>query len=106
MSAEFVAVLPLNALAPGEKKLVQVDDKPVLLLRRSENEWLAFEDYCPHRAGPLSEGEFTENTVTCPWHGACFDLTTGQTLQGPGGRGLKQRSVQIEGDQVFVSKAA
>ncbi len=32
---------------------------------------------CPHQGGPLGEGLFTHDEVTCPWHGCRFDLTQG-----------------------------
>ncbi|MBY0371763.1 Rieske (2Fe-2S) protein [bacterium] len=89
---------------PGSRRLVQVGPDPVLVLRQPDG-WVAFVDYCPHRAGPLSEGTFTHDTVTCPWHAACFDLKSGKTLSGPGGRGLKTREVQVDATGVWVAEA-
>jgi nitrite reductase/ring-hydroxylating ferredoxin subunit len=31
------------------------------------------------RAGPLSEGSLEGSTVTCPWHGANFDVCMART---------------------------
>ena len=33
---------------------------------------------CPHAGGPLGKGTLRGGTVTCPWHGWQFDVTTGQ----------------------------
>ena len=38
---------------------------------------------CTHRQGPLSEGKLDGSTVTCPKHGAQFDVYTGEVWRGP-----------------------
>lgn len=86
----------------GECRVIQVGPKPVLVLHR-DTDWIAFEDYCPHRAGPLSEGEWDASSITCPWHGARFDLKTGQVVSGPCRRGLRMRSIKVEHERVWVS---
>ena len=37
----------------------------------------AVDNTCPHRGGPLGEGDLEGAIVTCPWHGWCYDVTTG-----------------------------
>lgn len=32
---------------------------------------------CPHQGGPLGEGKFENDKVTCPWHGCEFELSQG-----------------------------
>ena len=44
---------------------------------------------CTHRAGPLSEGAVDDTTVTCPLHGAQFNIWTGAVLRGPATTPLK-----------------
>ena len=34
-------------------------------------------------AGPLHEGAVVDGCLECPWHGARFDIDTGQVRQGP-----------------------
>jgi len=66
------------------------------------------DNWCTHEQGNLADGELKGNVVTCPEHGAQFDLTTGKVLLGPdGGKPDSipaQRSyrVQLHGDDVFV----
>lgn len=33
---------------------------------------------CPHAGGPLGKGQVIGDTVTCPWHGWQFDISSGQ----------------------------
>jgi nitrite reductase/ring-hydroxylating ferredoxin subunit len=65
--------------------------------------FFAVEDYCPHRAGPLSEGSRKEAEVSCPWHGARFDLRTGSCLSDQRIRALRTFSVTVEKGHVYVS---
>jgi nitrite reductase/ring-hydroxylating ferredoxin subunit len=53
---------------------------------------------CPHRGGPLSEGPVDDTTVTCPLHGARFDIWTGAVLGGPATEPLETYRVCISGD--------
>jgi uncharacterized protein YbjT (DUF2867 family)/nitrite reductase/ring-hydroxylating ferredoxin subunit len=53
---------------------------------------------CTHRAGPLSEGAIDDTTVTCPLHGAQFNIWTGAVLRGPAKDSLKTYRVIIDGD--------
>jgi uncharacterized protein YbjT (DUF2867 family)/nitrite reductase/ring-hydroxylating ferredoxin subunit len=53
---------------------------------------------CTHRAGPLSEGAVDDTSVTCPLHGARFDIWTGAVLGGPATEPLKTYRVCIDGD--------
>ena len=53
---------------------------------------------CTHRAGPLSEGVIDDSTVTCPLHGAQFNVWSGTVLRGPATAPLKTYRVRVEGD--------
>ena len=53
---------------------------------------------CTHRQGPLSEGKLDGSTVTCPWHGAQFNVCTGAVLRGPAVNPLKTYRVVVEGE--------
>ena len=52
---------------------------------------------CTHKAGPLSEGSADDSTVTCPLHGARFDIWTGAVLRGPANSPLRTYPVVVEG---------
>lgn len=53
---------------------------------------------CTHRQGPLSEGQLDGTTVTCPNHGAQFNVCTGEVLRGPAQDPLKTYRVIVDGD--------
>ncbi|NBW98275.1 non-heme iron oxygenase ferredoxin subunit, partial [bacterium] len=57
----------------------------------------------PHRGGPLGEGTCQGTQVTCPWHGARFDLTTGACVSSSQISRVKTFSVTIQDPQIWVS---
>jgi uncharacterized protein YbjT (DUF2867 family)/nitrite reductase/ring-hydroxylating ferredoxin subunit len=63
-----------------------------------EGGFCATQAMCTHRQGPLSEGTIDGSTVTCPLHGAQFNVWTGAVLRGPAKEPLKTYSVTVEGD--------
>jgi len=63
-----------------------------------EGSFCATQARCTHRQGPLSEGVIDGSTVTCPLHGAQFNVWTGAVLRGPAQDPLKTYAVTIDGD--------
>ena len=62
--------------------------RPENSLFNVEGTYHAIGDTCTHRGGPLSEGDVQGTRVTCPWHGADFDLKTGAVLGPPAQKGV------------------
>jgi nitrite reductase/ring-hydroxylating ferredoxin subunit len=58
----------------------------------------ATQEKCTHRQGPLSEGKLDGSTVTCPLHGAQFNVCTGAVLRGPARDPLKTYHVIVDGE--------
>ena len=53
---------------------------------------------CTHRQGELSKGKLDGSTVTCPKHGAQFNVISGAVLRGPAEDPLKTCAVIVDGD--------
>ena len=95
------AVAHINDLRDGEMKEVSIGDTD-LLLSRIDGTYYAMQGHCSHYGASLAQGALSGTRVICPWHHACFDVTTGQHLEAPGLDGLPTYEVTIEGDQVMV----
>lgn len=54
-----------------------------LLVCNVAGSFYAIEDVCTHDGSPLDQGVLEGSTVTCPRHGAMFDVTTGEALTLP-----------------------
>jgi nitrite reductase/ring-hydroxylating ferredoxin subunit len=50
---------------------------------RDEEGVRAFRGTCTHYGAPLAKGDFRDNRIVCPWHGACFNATTGELIPPP-----------------------
>ncbi len=88
-------------LVPGSCKVVEAEGETIALLN-VEGTFYAIGNTCPHRGGPLGEGSLEGNTVTCPWHGAQFNVTTGEVLAPPAATGVKSYPVRVEGEDVLI----
>jgi 3-phenylpropionate/trans-cinnamate dioxygenase ferredoxin component len=73
---KFMKVATTDELEDQQAKLVEVEGQKIALFRVGEA-FHALSDTCTHRGGPLSEGTVEGAEVTCPWHGARFDIKTG-----------------------------
>ena len=62
----------------------------------------AIDNTCTHVGGSLGEGDLIDDTVSCPWHGAQFNVKTGEVLSPPAGSGVRSYAVKVEGNDVFV----
>ncbi|HJZ76500.1 MAG TPA: Rieske 2Fe-2S domain-containing protein [Vicinamibacterales bacterium] len=63
-----------------------------------EGGFCATQALCTHRQGALSEGSLDGTTVTCPLHGAQFNVWTGAVLRGPAKDPLETYRVTVDGD--------
>jgi len=99
--AQFVKVGTKGDLAPGQGKRVEVSGRKIALFN-VEGTYYAIDDTCTHRGGPLSEGELAGNEVTCPWHGAVFDVTTGKVLGPPATKGVSRYNVRVSGENIEI----
>jgi len=89
-------------LKDGEMKAVDVADTKILLCKVT-GKFYAVGAVCPHYGAPLDTGLLTGTRVTCPWHHAAFDVTSGDLLEPPARDGLPRYDTRIEGDDVIVS---
>ncbi len=79
---QWVKAMEDEALAEGTAGGVEVDGRQVLL-HRAGGEICALDNVCSHAGGLLSRGEVSGSIVTCPLHGARFDLRDGHVVRGP-----------------------
>jgi 3-phenylpropionate/trans-cinnamate dioxygenase ferredoxin subunit len=97
----FVEVARADEIAPGEKKIVEVDGVLVVVVNLA-GEYYAIEDVCTHDGGPLGEGELAGHELICPRHGARFDVRTGEALTLPAFEAAPTYEVRVENGNVLV----
>ncbi len=98
---EFVKAASTNEIAPGQARLVIIKGREIVLFN-IEGEFFALQSACTHEEGPLAEGEVSGHEVTCPWHGATFDIRTGEVLGPPAYEDAARYNVRVAGADIEV----
>ena len=99
--SDFEKVANVDDIAPGKSLSMVVDDIPALLIRVGD-EIHAIEDVCTHDGQPLSDGPIEGNEITCPRHGARFNVCTGAALCMPATEGVPTLEVEVRDGEVFA----
>lgn len=106
MTAEIAAdICAQDALILGAPHVACVGPWQVMIVRTMDGVF-AVEDLCSHANQALSAGKIAGGVVTCPLHGAQFEIATGKHLCPPAWRGLRTFPVRIEAGRVVVTAPA
>jgi nitrite reductase/ring-hydroxylating ferredoxin subunit len=103
MSEGYVKVGRVDDFPAGSLKKVVFGDEDVLVANVG-GKLHALTNTCTHRGGPLDEGELEGSTVTCPWHGGQFDVTTGKVVGPPPVKDEVPFDVRVEGSDVMLKR--
>ncbi len=98
-----MAFYPLERLMniyDGYKRAFKISGKSYLLVQEEGKRHL-FLNQCPHQLRPLDKAALKGNTITCQFHGMCFDLTTGKTEDGCNNK-LQMLAIAYEGNTLGV----
>ncbi|KFO64190.1 Apoptosis-inducing factor 3, partial [Corvus brachyrhynchos] len=74
-----------------------------VLLVRNRKEFRALGSKCPHYGAPLSKGVLRGERLRCPWHGACFNIRTGDIEEYPALDCISCFKVTVEDGKVFIT---
>jgi nitrite reductase/ring-hydroxylating ferredoxin subunit len=99
--ADFVKVATTNEIEPGQARRVDVQGKSIALFN-VEGQFFALDNTCTHRGGPLAEGEISGHEVTCPCHGARFDVRTGKVVGPPAQHAVARYGVRVTESDIEV----
>ena len=94
-------VAKTSELELGQGRLVEVNGKSIALFN-IEGRFFAIDNTCTHRGGPLAEGKISGHVVTCPWHGATFDVRTGQVAGPPAQQAVACYAVRVTGTDIEI----
>jgi 3-phenylpropionate/trans-cinnamate dioxygenase ferredoxin subunit len=97
----FVKVAEQDEIAGNTGKLIEVRGRQIALLREGDT-YYALDNTCTHRGGPLAEGTIEQGEVVCPWHGAHFDLGTGQPTCPPASVEVNTYPVRLKGQDIEI----
>jgi nitrite reductase/ring-hydroxylating ferredoxin subunit len=79
---DLMPAAELAGLPSGQPARRLLGDVPVVVIRDDQGVYVLAER-CSHLSGPLSEGEYRDGCLTCPWHGSTFRVSDGTVARGP-----------------------
>lgn len=92
--SDWVNVVAVGDLNPGEHMLVEVEDADIVLINL-DGEFYAIEDVCTHDGSEISSGCLVDGSIECPRHGARFDIKTGAVTAPPAYEPVDTFPVQV-----------
>ncbi len=98
----FVAAAKVEDVPAGAKKLVEVNGQSILLCH-TRDRLFAVRNLCSHAYEALADGRMKNGWISCPVHGARFDLETGAAMNPPATMPIDTFEVRIEGDSIEVA---
>ncbi len=99
---EYVTVGQVSDFGDGALKMFRVGRDEVVVVKH-EGQFYAFTNYCPHAARPMVDGYIEGTQIVCPYHGAAFEMGTGNPRYAFDGQMLLY-NIRLEGDEVQVEK--
>ncbi|KAF9266592.1 hypothetical protein L218DRAFT_922270 [Marasmius fiardii PR-910] len=103
MATKTIAVLDESELGDGQMKEVEFE-KGKVLLSRIGDKIHATSAFCTHYGAPLAKGVLTaDGRVVCPWHGACFDICTGDIEDAPAPSAIHSFQAHVKDGKIHVT---
>jgi nitrite reductase/ring-hydroxylating ferredoxin subunit len=99
--SKYVKMAETHEIPKNEMKVFNVEDHEILVVN-VEGELYAFENRCPHMGYPLYFGRLEGKVLTCGFHYAKFDVTTGKSLGSVTDKPLKKFRIKIQNSLVQV----
>jgi nitrite reductase/ring-hydroxylating ferredoxin subunit len=98
--SEFVDVCAVEEI-PANRPIMRAIEGRRIALCRTASGVHALDNTCPHRGGPLAEGDIIGEEIVCPWHLWAFDVRSGW-CPGSTTVGVAAHDVKIENGRVLV----
>ncbi|MGI8334197.1 Rieske (2Fe-2S) protein [Actinomadura scrupuli] len=73
---------PAGQIPVGEGRAFAVGGEQIAVFRLRDGGLRAVQAVCPHRGGPLADGQIDDGVVICPLHAHAFDLADGHCATG------------------------
>lgn len=91
-----VVVGPMEDLLPGEGRAYVAGGSQIAVFRMTDGTLRATDAVCPHKGGPLADGQFDLGQVVCPLHQYAYRFSDG----GCGADGIEAVGVYRAEDRV------
>ena len=92
----------IHDIPVGEGRAYAVDGEMIAVFRLRDGSVRALSAVCPHKGGPLADGQIDLKQVLCPLHLNAWDLTTGCSLSGQ--PPVSAYPVALDGDHILLGE--
>ena len=97
-----VVVGKTSEVQDGKLMHITAGGKEIVVTKLDGN-YYAMDNVCSHAGANLHEGELNNSELTCPWHGARWDIKTGNLISFPQKlKPLQSHEISIEKDTLYV----
>jgi nitrite reductase (NADH) small subunit len=100
---DYIDVASVNDVNVGRAKRLAVGAR-IIALYHTQRGFFASDNTCPHRGGPLADGDLIGDEIICPWHLWGFDVASG-VCTGNSDISITTHELKIEGDRILVKLA-
>lgn len=101
MSETYYVVAAISELEQTSQMHVELNGEEILLCKEGDD-YFAVSYYCSHEAFTLEGGTITNACITCPYHGAEFNLKTGEAMSAPAFESIKTYPVRLEDNTIAI----
>lgn len=98
---KHVRIAKIQEVPKNKMRVFKVKGHEILVVN-VEGEFYAFENRCPHMGYPLYLGSLEGNVLTCGFHYAKFDVSTGGSLGPITDKPLRAFKVRIQNSSIQV----
>lgn len=101
---DFVEVAKISDMPASGKLCTEINDRFIVIVC-VQGQYYCVDDVCTHDGGPLGEGELEGFCLTCPRHGAQFDVRDGRAVTMPATEPTASHAVRVTDDTIYVRLA-
>ena len=98
---EYLQIADSTDIELNQSVSVEVNGTNVLICHTEEG-FFAVQDLCTHAFTSLCGGFIQGTLISCPLHGAVFDLKTGEVKSPPAFEDLKVFELKIDGTSICI----
>lgn len=98
----WIRVVRCGDIPLREGRSVRLGDREIAIFNLGDR-FLAVDNRCPHREGPLADGIVSGSTIVCPLHAWKFSVETGEGVNGASlGKCIETFVTRVEDGIVWV----
>jgi len=94
MNGHWKRVAATHDIPAGRMRACTIEGRELLVCNTRDG-WFAVDNTCTHADAKMNEGRLGGCRVTCPLHGASFDVRDGHVIRGPATAPLRSYATRI-----------